>query len=314
MADPDYGAVRTKTFQDALTKPNPQEDSLLPDSIINSPIQPDLSVSDVVFVVHGIRDQGFWTEKIARRVMARAAREAKSRKFAYVTASYGYFPMLSFLRPGARQEKVEWLMDQYAQAKARYPRAQFSYIGHSHGTYLLIKALQDYSAVKFRNVLFAGSVVRTDQAWPPDGVTNAFNVRASSDWVVAWFPHLLEQLHLQDVGGGGFFGFQQATPDTQLDQYADGSHSAALHETWWDCIAGFVIDGRFESPPENRVRSEPAWLVNAGACAPYAVWVLILAVALALLWLLLHFAPREWQKTLVVVGFIWFVWSVLTKA
>ena len=44
--------------------------------------------------------------------------------------------MLSFLRPGVRQEKVEWLMDRYTEAKAMYPKAKFHFVGHSHGTYL----------------------------------------------------------------------------------------------------------------------------------------------------------------------------------
>ena len=34
----------------------------------NLPPEPDFKVTDVVFVVHGIRDKGYWTQKVARTI------------------------------------------------------------------------------------------------------------------------------------------------------------------------------------------------------------------------------------------------------
>ena len=105
--------------------------------------------------------------------------------------------MLPFILPWVRQEKVEWLMDEYVGAKARYPNASFSYVGHSNGTYLLARALRDYPAVRFRNVLFAGSVVRRDYRWDQairaGQVICVVNMVATSDWVVAIFPSGLDR-------------------------------------------------------------------------------------------------------------------------
>ena len=56
-------------------------------------------------------------------------------------------------------------MDKYAEAKALFPNAEFSYVGHSNGTYLLARALTDYTCCSFKYVVFAGSVVRTDYNW-----------------------------------------------------------------------------------------------------------------------------------------------------
>jgi len=56
-------------------------------------------------------------------------------------------------------------MDKYVALRARFPNAEFSYIGHSNGTYLVARALEDYPAARFRNVLFAGSVVRRSYDW-----------------------------------------------------------------------------------------------------------------------------------------------------
>ncbi len=64
-----------------------------------------------------------------------------------------------------RRSKVEWLMDQYTENLALYPNADFSFVGHSNGTYLLAKALLEYPACKFKNVVFAGSVVNKNYDW-----------------------------------------------------------------------------------------------------------------------------------------------------
>ena len=94
-------------------------------------------VQHVVFVVHGIRDRGFWTRRIARRIKKLARDQGQLCRS--VTSTYGYFPMGPFLAPWTRWTKVEWLLDQYVTARALYPEADFAYVGHSNGTYLLAR-------------------------------------------------------------------------------------------------------------------------------------------------------------------------------
>ncbi|MBV9674140.1 MAG: alpha/beta hydrolase, partial [Verrucomicrobia bacterium] len=153
----------------------------------------DTKVTDVIFVVHGIRDVGCWTKKVARRVIARARRmkdipemnivvtnrfvhgmrdpdqsdpdDPNRRIFSMETASYGYFPMAPFLFASRRRQEVEWLMNQYADAMATYPNATFSCVAHSNGTYLVAKALELYPACRFKRIVFAGSVVRRNFDW-----------------------------------------------------------------------------------------------------------------------------------------------------
>jgi len=44
-----------------------------PEDMMDTPvIKPDKDVTDIVFVIHGIRDHGFWTQKIARAIKQRA--------------------------------------------------------------------------------------------------------------------------------------------------------------------------------------------------------------------------------------------------
>ncbi|PHY21392.1 alpha/beta fold hydrolase [Caulobacter sp. BP25] len=75
-------------------------------------------VRRVVFVIHGIRDYGFWTKKIAGRAKKLGGGQTQCRT---VTSSYGFFPMGPFVFKALRRRRVEWLMDQYVRARALYP-------------------------------------------------------------------------------------------------------------------------------------------------------------------------------------------------
>lgn len=222
------------------------------------PPEPDTKIENAVFVVHGIRDRGFWTKKIAARVKQRASDTGTN--FVSRTPSYGYFPILPFLLPWYRRQKVEWLMDHYVELAATYPRADIHYMGHSNGTYLCARALIDYPMASFKRIMFAGSVVRPDFPWTrfvsAGRVDRIFNIVATSDWVVAIFPNGLRPLKsLFDLGGAGHRGFDEAATTQALYQmdlpkggpdgreYVTGGHSAARAEDLWDNIADFFVTG-----------------------------------------------------------------------
>jgi pimeloyl-ACP methyl ester carboxylesterase len=285
-------------------------------------IQANKRVTDVIFVIHGIRDEGFWTRKIARRIASKG--NERKRIIRSVTSSYGYFPMLSFFRPGARQAKVEWLMDQYTEAKARYPNAQFSYVGHSNGTYLLTKALQDYPAVKFERVVFAGSVVNIGYKWEqytPGRVGAVLNFRADADWVVAFFPKALQSLQIQDLGSAGHDGFNSASTVNQVfqpDLLVSGGHSTALQEKLWEEIAEFVL---VDTPTHKSIQlpvdiesssDHKSWVKYPAYVAP-VIWVAIIAILVWILHLILNADMAEWLKTVSVLAYLLAIWTVLTR-
>lgn len=313
--------ARRTAFQQAVGESEPTLGRDLPGLVREAHaerIDTEGRVSDVVFIIHGIRDEGHWTERIGRRVQRRAAaetaRDGKDRNVEVVTAGYGYFPMLSFLQPGARQEKVEWLMNQYTIAKARFPKAKFSYVGHSHGTYLVAEAMERYPAVQFKNVLFAGSVVRTDYQWGPRRVEKILNIRAHNDAVVAWFPTALEQMGWQDVGGAGFAGFlpeeHTQTKVVNMPDFARGGHGAALEEVWWESIAGFVVTGNFAPP--DLIEKQQSW-VRWPAQAAWSVWILLAGLVMLGYWVIFRMRLQEWKKTLVLVAYSWLLWTIVTR-
>lgn len=258
----------------------------------------DCHVKDVVFVIHGIRDRGYWTKWIAARIKSLASQS--NIRFVSRTPSYGYFPILPFLLPWYRRQKVEWLMDQYVETKASYPEADFHYMGHSNGTYLGARSLIDYPAISFKRIMFAGSVVRRDYPWRElikgGRVNKIYNAVATRDFVVALFPYGLRLFKdFFDLGGAGHRGFD--IPNTfgevfQLDypstsglsrKYVEGTHSAAKQESQWDEIANFIVNGT--NPDKNNddyVDGQPCWSILLGKVSP-AIVVLLAVMIVGLL-------------------------------
>ena len=278
----------------------------------------EVEVTDLVFVVHGIRDEGYWTEKIAKRVKDKGMEE--NRVFETIYSSYGYFPMLGFLRPGARDEKVQWFMNNYVVAKEKYPKAKFHFVGHSHGTYLLAKAIEKYDSITFDHILFAGSVVRTGYEWRKfvnqKRVKKLVNFTATSDWVVGWFPNTLEILHLQDLGSAGHYGFKDATEKDEILRninYVVGGHSAAIDEKMWDYIANFIVSGKpLEIPNTLKSPTHSIFVKITSYVAPL-IWILVITILSFGLYLLFKLDTREWKKTLYIVVYLSIIWTILTR-
>jgi alpha-beta hydrolase superfamily lysophospholipase len=324
------GLLRADVFKTALTKDETGlKDWSVPVSDV-TPITIDNEVEEVVFVMHGIRDEGFWTDKIARAVVREGRKSGK--KIARETSTYGYFGMLPFLSPWKRREKVEWLMNRYAEAIARYPHAdKFHYVGHSNGTYLLAKSIQDYPCCQFDRVVFAGSVVRTQYDWisrmreSPPQVREVLNYAATSDWVVAYFPNFMEILGIQDLGGAGHRGFAQGSVNIESKgrlvniEYVIGKHAAALDEDNWDAIAKFILGGEIPSVPLCGVKTSPSHtpLVAFFGKYPVLIWLFILML-LAIVPSLLGYAYwfshwREWVVTSLMIGYCASVWYIVNR-
>jgi len=317
MDDSEAGHDRRAVLAAALASPREflEYRALLPADFEPGAVRTD--ISDVIFVIHGIRDEGYWTHKIARRVKALARRHG--RTFETKTSSYGYFAMLPFLTPWRRRAKVEWLMDQYTEAKARYPEASFSFVGHSNGTYLLAKALEIYPSCRFRHIVFAGSVVRRGYDWTPlleSGQVGAIlNYVATADWVVAFFPKALQPLRWFDLGSAGHDGFARLAGHPRAHEicYVRGGHAAALQEANWDAIASFIVDGVPQQLPDDIYgNSRLAWVA-----VPATIATLLLLAIVALVFAgggaIIVSSLGEWQKTVALFLYGLVIWKVVTR-
>jgi pimeloyl-ACP methyl ester carboxylesterase len=350
MNDKVTGQYRKAALQNALTKSIEWlgGNGVMPTDSLEK-IDPD--VTDVLFVIHGIRDEGFWTQKLARRVKrfaensdndVTAASQQGKRVFATETSSYGYFPILPFILPSRRREKVEWLMDKYVEAMSLYPNAKrFHYVGHSNGTYLLAKSLEEYPCCRFDRIVFAGSVVRRKYDWKKiverKQANQILNYVATGDWVVALFPNGLQPWKIFDLGSAGHTGFLSTINELTNSCFVRGGHSAALNEDNWDDIAAFIVHGKdsvplhseksgqFEQQPHSVPESlvldidrtlieieQPVWSRVLGASAPLLVLVIIAGLIYPV-YALVHYEADQPAKILGLLLYVLLVWKILTK-
>jgi len=249
----------------------------------------DAAVQHVVMIIHGIRDSGFWTKRVAREVK-HLARQAGIHVRA-PTPTYGYFSMWDFVKPGGRERAARWFMERYADVRSHYPGAKISFVGHSNGTYIAARALQLCSAIRLHKVVFAGSVVRCDYDWSraADQVDAVLNYVGHADTVVAFLPAAFERLGLRgmDVGGAGAHGFVQAQEPHRSRlpfplhevRFVEGGHGAAIEEEYWPEIARFVVAG---AEPARREVTRRAWLERAFRWAPAATTAGVLIAAVLL--------------------------------
>jgi pimeloyl-ACP methyl ester carboxylesterase len=309
-----FGEMRRKVFIPALTLSAEavRRISTLPDdSDLSSAI--DLNVREVIFVVHGIRDGGFWTHKVARAIRNRME---NAKTIATETSSYGYFPMLPFLVSRKRREKVEWLMDRYATAIATYPNARrFHFVGHSNGTYCLIEALRLYPCCRFDNVVLAGSVVRKSFPWADylrqsptqpaprrragGSVDKVLNFVATGDWVVAVFPKLFQTaLPIQQLGSAGHDGFADRSPRLEQIEFVRGSHGAAIAEPIWPAIAEFVASGQRPVLRHDLVSGSRDWRVVFLGKVPWLWWIIIVGIFCAGAYLIFPRPDQTYAETM----------------
>ncbi len=285
----DISSLRKRSlFIDALTLPEEQLKQAYGSNSydhLNDLYSDRYTVKHIVMVVHGIRDEGKWIEALEGQL-----NQSKEASTIIEGGEYGWFPMGRFLLFNEREKWVRWFVDQVAHFSSIYPDAEISFIGHSNGTYLLASALEQYTALRFNNIYFAGSVVRTDFPWDDylkssDRVHHFRNDIAVDDWVVAWFPHFYQiirkQLNLSDdgffnIGSGGFTGFEQQSGKDNVN-YVTGGHGGALKNA--ESISNFIL---FNDTEKLTEQSEYNNLMVMSSHLCWIIWFAIISFFLGL--------------------------------
>jgi pimeloyl-ACP methyl ester carboxylesterase len=260
-----------------------------------------IDVTRVVYLMHGIRDFGNWTDRMAENIHKLCAVEKMPKESVeIINEKYGYFSLLNFLLPRHRREILLKLMDSYTEVFAVYPNARnhFGFIGHSHGTHLLAQAMREYRACRFERVVLTGSVVDRNYEWDEfvaeKRLVGLRNDIATHDWVVGLFPAIHEEVRRVlgktkgELGSGGLTGFT-AHVANKHQKMVNGYHSAALQDINHESIIRYVIQG-----PEAADRAFPnalrpkdpernlQWL-------PRRCWIAWVMVVIVLLFLWLAF-------------------------
>lgn len=106
----------------------------------------------IVLLVHGIRTHANWQEPI-KDTLSEAELIAQPIK-------YGFFNTVMTILPGPqRMIPVARIVREYRDVRQKFPDAKISAIGHSFGTYALVKAIQANSDISIHRLILCGSVV-----------------------------------------------------------------------------------------------------------------------------------------------------------
>jgi hypothetical protein len=154
--------MRTQVLSEAEERlPSEEQPKVLGEALNTSledgtltPPAPPLIDTQVIILVHGIRDYALWQKSIRRTF---------ERHFAVVeTTNYGLFDLVRFLLPISyfRRAAIEVVWRQLRDIKRQHPERQLSFVAHGFGSYVLAHILQqEFDFTAFR-ILFCKSVLK----------------------------------------------------------------------------------------------------------------------------------------------------------
>lgn len=256
---------------------------------------PGETAARIVFVVHGIRarDIDRWLSEVESEIR----RQDSLAKV--IRPTYGYFTALRFALPSVRRRNIRQLQDLYAEQLAENPHAQFHFIGHSNGTYMLGRSLAEIPAMRFERVVLAGSVLPVDLFRPESTVIRQVAAVRSDcgqlDWPVGILCRILSKtLFMKDVGTAGYDGFVGSF--VSQVRYHAGGHGGMFNEDNVRSMVHFVLnEGDSEPPDEESLVEENPRFRTWSLAAPYLVGALLMLIAILPLLPFPGIPPwREW--------------------
>ncbi|MBD2502703.1 esterase/lipase family protein [Anabaena azotica] len=293
--------LRYKLLKWAIFQYDPQKSQLIPTELQgNVTVDPGehITKTTTVFIVHGIRDSNSgWVGQLEEQIRMRT-----NGKVAVVRSTYGYFSAFNFFFPWLRRRNIRWFQDQYSYRFALNPQAEFHFIGHSNGTYILGESLKRVPAMKFKRIYLAGSVLPREYPWQErfdlGQVEELRNDRSCWDWPVGLLCSGLRGIGMKDIGTGGFDGFHFDDDRTEEVYYYQGGHGEPLAQENQTSILAFTLDGDRTRPshlPEiAQISAKFQWISRA---APYfAPLLLLLVLFIAFIWVWWIFQGFVWNS------------------
>ena len=252
------------------------------------PHQPADEVRHVVFLIHGIRTQGEWADRVQD-----VLRSASSRPIVR-PVRYGYFDVFRFLIPGPwlKQKAFDRVLDAILSEKDRDPNIHVSVIAHSFGAYLIGAVLKQKPYIRLHRLLLCGSVLRESFEWTKDvhpdqlhdvhadGSTDSKDWCAVNDCGLTDIWPIAAKISSLEYGASGRFGFE----DTRIfNRFFSKKHSdfftdEHIRKFWLP----YINDGRIVPSNEHR-KTTKMWVsvINLFRLPAIALVVCALAVFLS---------------------------------
>lgn len=266
--------IRWGLFEKELFSSSTKKDIIV--SSVNSKKQ------KILIILHGIRDSSNseWANDLKRRATKYYGEEAIE------APDYGFFTAAHFAFSPLREKNIPKFRDLYGQLVAENPLAEFDFIGHSNGTYILAKSLLTTPSMVFRNVSLIAPVVSDEFDWGlifSKGQIKSIRYDvATEDWPVGILCAALDALGSSEVGPSGvtlFKGNSDAMARSRLKKvgWYDGGHSIALHPTNRDHLLKFVETGSYFDAG-LKLKNDVGWMRTVSNATPYIIWTFVLGL------------------------------------
>jgi hypothetical protein len=273
--------------------------------------QPNVkSAGTVVFLLHGIRaGNAGWVESL-ERILKKADPEIQ-----VVAPTYGRFSAARFPFALLRRGPVHSFESSYFVYRAKFPGATVHFMGHSYGTYVLGKSLQQISSMRFERVCLMATVLPRKFNWmrllENGQIGFVRNDCANLDIPVGILCASLRGLGVRDVGTAGTEGFEIGDTRVREIRYHPGGHGAALNDQNLSSCANFLLTGVLSTDQciLTELRHELVALCSR-ACV-YASPILLLGFCY-LVWLVscliaVHFGGAALMTSMLFMGIICFL-------
>jgi hypothetical protein len=188
------------------------------ESLFGSNNKASRSSKDCLLIsVHGIRTFGHWQENISKDIAE------QSRSFECIELKYGFLDLVSFLFPRKREPVIERNALRLLKIIKDNQNREISIIAHSFGTFIVARALSDYSLPnRMRSIIFCGSPMLHQTNI--DDVVGASEITLN-DCGVHDFVLLAARFFGPDLGDAGRIGFARENSDKFRNRYFRGGHA-----------------------------------------------------------------------------------------
>jgi pimeloyl-ACP methyl ester carboxylesterase len=177
------------------------------------------NVTEVVLLIHGIRDFAEWQDMVSTVLAEIPATEISPLKYGRFDAFRFWFPFWT------REAPITKLLWRIRAARDRVPPPQLSVIAHSFGTYAIGKILKENPDIRLHRLVLCGAILPSDFRW--DQIRSSVEARIINDCGLKDIWPVLAQSTTFGYGPSGRFGF--GTPGVR-DRFHDFGHGGFFQE------------------------------------------------------------------------------------
>jgi hypothetical protein len=232
----------------------------------------------VVALIHGIRTEAAWAERIKSVLEQHAGATVEPLK-------YGYFDVFRFLCPVfTRGAAVSEIHEKLRSVREYNRDSDISIVAHSFGTYIITSILRSDPFFKVNRMILCGSVVHRRFPWSrvahqviDKKVLNECGTR--DVWPV------LARTVTYGYGPTGTFGFGDPKVRDRFHRTTHGGFfDAEFVEAFW---VPYIADGRIDGTEWEKDRPAPPFWLSVLPMIPIRwVWWIWVPAAGAVYWLL----------------------------